>query len=401
MTSPDGASDRFSPELRASLFHFTVFASVGVVSAYFPIWLADKGISSTEIGIINAAPILIALLLNVYIGRLADRASDWRTAIIVLSALSGIASLAFFLELNFWGVLIAFALTTVPGGALVPVIDAATVRMTQRRGTDFGFIRAWGTVGYAVVAGLSGLVIGWLGPVAFVPLFVLMSLLRTGFAFPLPTFRAPPHETAAKPKSSGSLRSLLKLWFLLPCIAFACMQATHFFLGSLGALVWQQQGIAEYWIGPLIMVSAGSEALMMFLWRRVGRQMTARTMLIIAGAVATVRWIIMALNPALPLLFVLQLLHSVTYAFSYFGIVHFIANWASEEVAAEAQSFAWALAQVASVLTLVGFGWLVGQIGGQTYFAAALLSAIAAGAAWWSLKLKPAHDQGEPVADAR
>ena len=401
MSSPDGASGRFSPEQRASLFHFTVFASVGVVSAYFPIWLAGKGINSTEIGIINAAPILIALLLNVFIGRLADRASDWRVVIILLAAISGVASLAFFLQLGFWGLLIAFALTTVPGGALVPVIDAATVRMTQRRGTDFGFVRAWGTVGYALVAGVSGVVIGWLGPVAFVALFVAMSLLRTAAAFQLPTFRAPPHETAAKPKSSVTLQSLLRPWFLLPCVAFSLMQATHFFLGSIGALVWQQQGIAEYWIGPLIMVSAGSEALVMFLWSRVGATMSARTMLIIAGAVAAVRWTIMAFNPALPVLFALQLLHGITYPFSYFGLVHFIANWAPEEIAAEAQSFSWALAQIASVIALVSFGWLVGQIGGQTYFVSALLSALAAGAAWWSLILKPAHGHGDVATDAR
>jgi PPP family 3-phenylpropionic acid transporter len=149
------------------------------------------------------------------------------------------------------------------------------------------------------------------------------------------------------------------------------------------------------------MASAGAEAIVMFLWRKVGATMTARTMLIIAGVVAAVRWTIMAFNPALPVLFALQLLHGITYPFSYFGLVHFIANWAPEEIAAEAQSFSWALAQIASVITLVAFGWLVGQIGGQTYFFSALLTALAAGAAWWSLILKPAHGHADATADAR
>jgi PPP family 3-phenylpropionic acid transporter len=148
------------------------------------------------------------------------------------------------------------------------------------------------------------------------------------------------------------------------------------------------------------MVSAGAEAIVMFLWRRVGGTMTARTMLIIAGVVAAVRWTMMAFNPSLPLLFALQLLHGVTYPLSYFGIVHFIANWAPEEIAAEAQSFSWAIAQVASVITLIGFGWLVGQIGGQTYFASAVLALLAASAAWWSLILRPAHTHSG-AADAR
>lgn len=42
MTSTDGAQGGWSPEVRASLFRFTVFASTGVGSAYLAIWLAEK-----------------------------------------------------------------------------------------------------------------------------------------------------------------------------------------------------------------------------------------------------------------------------------------------------------------------------------------------------------------------
>ena len=34
-----------TPELRAGLFHFFVFGSVGVASAYSAIWLSGKGIT--------------------------------------------------------------------------------------------------------------------------------------------------------------------------------------------------------------------------------------------------------------------------------------------------------------------------------------------------------------------
>src|SRR5690606_20491200 len=66
-----------SPEFRAGLFHFTVFAATGVASAYFGIWLINRGITADEIGLINAAPVLAMLAINVLVGRLADKASDW------------------------------------------------------------------------------------------------------------------------------------------------------------------------------------------------------------------------------------------------------------------------------------------------------------------------------------
>ena len=88
MTPPDKALG-LTPEFRAGLFHFTVFASTGVASAYFGIWLINRGITPDEIGIINAAPVLAMLAINVLVGRLADKASDWRQAIAVLALLAG------------------------------------------------------------------------------------------------------------------------------------------------------------------------------------------------------------------------------------------------------------------------------------------------------------------------
>ncbi|MEQ1900789.1 MAG: MFS transporter [Devosia sp.] len=388
-----------SPELRASLFHFTVFGTTGVASAYLPVWLTEKGLNSSEIGIVNAVPVLLTLVTGLLIGRVADRASDWRVVIIALALIAGVAPFALPLVREFWGLLLVITLAVYPVSAMVPVVDAATLRMTERRGTDFGFVRAWGTIGYMIASALTGAVIGWVGAITFVPMFIAWGLARAAISLPLPRFRAPEDVDAPKRSSSGvKLISLLKPWFLLPCIAFALIQATHFFLGAMGALVWQIDGIGAGWFGPLIAVSAAGEATTMFLWRRIGRTMSARTMLIVAGLVACVRWSAMALSPSLPVLFALQALHAITLPFSYFGIMHFIANWVPEDIAAEAQGFSSALTMGVCVLTLVAFGWLIGLIGGQAYFVAAGMGFAAAILAWLSLVLRPAYARSEVAA---
>ncbi len=396
--SPSVRAEGISPELRASAFHFTVFGPTGVTSAYFAIWLSGKGITPDQIGIINALPVLLLLLASMLIGRLADRASDWRVMIAILALIGGIAAFGFLFVSEFWGALLVFALCSMPAGAMVPVVDAATLRMTERRGTDFGFVRAWGTVGYTLSAALTGVLIGWLGAVVFVPLFIGLSVLRAGLAFQLPRFRAPAHVQAPATKREGvTLASLMRPWFLLPCIAYALVQSTHFFLGAMGVLVWKLDGIGDGWMGSLIAVSAAGEALMMFLWRRIGTHMSARTMLIIAGLVAALRWAAMATSPSLPVLFVLQALHAITFPFSYFGIMHFIANWAPEDIAAEAQSFSSMLTQGFAVVTLLVFGWLVGMMGAHAYFVAAAMAVACAAAAWGSLLLRPAHSANEAL----
>ena len=384
-----------SPEFRAGIYHFTVFAGTGVASAYFGIWLANRGISPDEIGVINAAPVLVMLAINILVGRLADKASDWRQAILVLSLIAGAVPIGLWFVNGFWGILLVWTLAMVPASALVPVVDAATIRMTQRRGTDFGAIRAWGTVGYMVTTFIAGPVIAVFGEQAFVPLFVAWSLLRALLSLQLPRFRAPPGEVAAVASrpSAKRLLEVMRPWFILPLVGLGMHVSIHMVLSGFGALLWARQGIPEGLIGPLIAVMAAAEAAMMFFWTKLKIRASARHLIIIAALVGTARWGAMAFEPPVWLLFFLQLLHAITFAFAYFGGIHFIARWTSEDIAAEAQGFSFLLQQGIAVLALVIFGWFVAGFGAKAWLFASALAAGGALLVWISLALQPPAEE--------
>lgn len=391
MTSPDKAPG-LSPELRAGFFHFTVFASVGVASAYFGIWLINRGITPDEIGIINAAPVLAMLAINVLVGRLADKASDWRQVIIILALIAGAVPIGLWFVDGFWGILMVWTLAVVPAGALVPVVDAATLRMTQRRGSDFGAIRAWGTVGYTVTTATAGPLIAVFGEPAFLPLFLFWSVFRALLSLQLPRFRAPVGEAViatVEGVRTPHLRQVLRPWFVLPLVGLGMHYSNHLVLSGFGALLWKQQGISEALIGPLIGVMAAAEAAMMFLWRRLNLPVSARHLIIIAAVVGAARWGIMAFEPPVYVLFFLQLLHAITFALAYFGGIYFIANWTSEDIAAEAQGFAYLLQQGFTVLALVVFGWIAAHYGAKAWLFSAGLAAGGALLVWLSLRLQP------------
>ncbi len=130
----------------------------------------------------------------------------------------------------------------------------------------------------------------------------------------------------------------------------------------------------------------------MFVWRRIGARISARQMILAACLATALRWTVVALGPPVPVLFLMQSLHAVTFAIGYLGTVHFIANWTSEDIAAETQSFSFVLQQAAGVVALVVFGVLVGLFGAKAFFAAALLGLIGAGCVLISLKLRPARE---------
>lgn len=390
------ARSRPSPELRTTAFYFTYFMGPGAAVMFLPIWLSEKGISAEQIGLINSLPVLAILALNLIIGRVADRASDWRQVIVIGALMAGIVPIGLFWVNEFWGILLVWTLLSLPVGAIGPVLDAATLRMTRRNGSDFGAIRAWGTVGYMLFNAATGFLVVWYGSVIFVPLFVGLTLLRAVVALQLPAFRAPAEKVTVAAVTSrpmaSKLREIAKPWFLLPLIGFAMIYGTHFVLNAFASLLWKEQGISEQVIGPLIALGSASEALMMFAWQRFGGRVSARQLILIAAAASVLRWFAMGFSPDVAFLVVLQATHGITFALGYLGCVHFIANWTSEDIAAEAQSLFTVAQQVMGIIAVTGFGWLIPIMGAQAFMVASGFALVGGVFIWLSLQLKPPKD---------
>ena len=196
------------PERRVALCYFLLMTPLGASVVGAGIWFAENGLDPRQIAVINVAPVLVMIALNLTIGRIADRASDWRQTIVTASAIQGAVTMALFFVDSFWGILAVWTLSVTPNQAIGPVLDAATMRMTRRNGTHFGALRACATVGYMLSVGASGMVIARFGIESFVPLYVGLMLVKALVAQALPFFRAPPGtppQSSAAP--SGSPKS--------------------------------------------------------------------------------------------------------------------------------------------------------------------------------------------------
>ena len=379
-----------SPELRASLYQFTVYLPGAVSAVFLGIWLSQHGLPADQIGLVNSLPMLGLLLLNIIVGRIADRADDWRTAIIVLSIAAAVAPIGLYFVNEFWGILLVWSLCTMSNGLIAPVIDAASVRMTRRNGTDFGMVRAWATVGYVVGAAGIGYFLTLMGSAGFVTLYIIMTVLRVVLGFQLPRFRAPaPEVTLASTAGPSRLRDSLQLWFVLPLLAFALVNSSNALIGGFAALLWHQNGIPDYFIGPLLAVAAAAEAVLMFAWRRFGGRVTARNMILVCAVAGLVRFTIMAFNPPVEVLFLTQTLHAFSFGMGYFGVVHFIANWTNEANAAEAQGFANMLNMGAAMTALIVFGVLVEHFGSYAFFYSTITALLAIVCVLVSLRIRP------------
>lgn len=382
--------DRFSPERRISLFYFTQYMAFGAASVYAGIWFAGQGFSSEQIGLLNAVPVLAVLLLNLVVGRLADRADDWRKAIVIGSTLSGLIAIGLMFSHGFLPILMVWTLSSVAQSAVGPVMDAAAMRLSLRRGSDFGMLRAWGTVGYMGVILATGYLVIWLGPVAFVPLFVALSLVRAMAAFGLPRFRRPSGQTAGPAGAQGATRlmQVMRPWFLAPLLGWAMVFGTLLILNAFQGLLWARQGLRPDVIAILIGLGALSEAAAFFAFRRFAAQYPARVLMLVSALVSMLRWGAMASAPGVPVLVGLQLLHGICFSIGFLGCLRFIANWTSEDIAAEAQGFFTMLQQAMAVLAIMAFGWLTTRFGPLAYLGSAAFAAVGAGLIWASLRMQ-------------
>lgn len=352
---------------RVQLFFFVQFLSVGMVNAYSGIWFAEIGLTPTQIGIVGAAPITLMLLMTVFVGRIADRASDWRLVIIWCMVIAGLAPLGLYWTTGFWGVLLFWTILASAQRMGIPIVDAAAMRMARREGADFGSMRALATIGYLLVIVVAGYVLHDGGVALFLPLFVVFGLVRSVAAFGLPSLRGPRTPQA----SPTDLKTNLKPWFILPMLAWALIDTNHIILNSFQGLLWKEQGIATDVIGLLIALGALAETAMFFGFQRVAKRFSPLTILLAAAGFSILRWVAMAMSPGVLVLIALQLMHAFTYAMGFLAVTNFIADNTSEDNAAEAQSLLVLFELAVSIVFLIGFGWLAGQVGALAYLGSA------------------------------
>ena len=366
------------PQFAVTRFYFTLFMPAAVTVAYLPIWLDHIGITESQIGVLNAAPMAITLLLTVFVGRIADKATDWKQTILIGQALAALFAAFFGLADTFVTVLIAWVLAVSPAIMVGPVADAATIRLGQRSGFSFGTVRAWGTAGFLLISLVTGYLADWFGPNAFLWLFGGLSALRVVTGYYLPVMRDP----ASKRSTSGGailtkeLRQALRLWVLLPLIGASFIFSTHMIMNGFSALVWSNQGISAGTIGFLIALAAGAEAVTMLLWKHVEFRFTARSLLMLGGAFAILRWTLMTFEPSVPVLVLVQLLQAFSFTFAYLGGMYFIAKRTDESVSAEAQGFFAILMQTSSIFVVMAFGPIFKVFGSDAFFFSALVSFV-------------------------
>jgi MFS transporter, PPP family, 3-phenylpropionic acid transporter len=378
---PDAKLD---PIVRVSVHFCLLYAALGAILPYVPVWLKDaKGLSSAEIGLTLACISFVRVLAGPLVAAWAEGLREARTQMVVLAVLSA----GLFVGYGLTGPVVAVIVVGVLFGVLfqtqMPLGEANAMRVTEESPgkLHYGHIRALGSATFIVANLGAGMLIqyhgawagyGWI-VVALTAVF-LASLFLPGW----------PRSEALKSgapgfgaRLSGGMKVFRTPGLLPLVIAASLIQAAHGFYYGFASNLWIAQGVPASLVGMLWSVGVVAEiAFLVLIAPRLDRVNPA-LLLLLAAAASVLRWGIYATAPPVWLTLPLQALHLATFGLTLMGTMRYITNVVAPQNLNSAQQLASALvfAPVMGVATLSA-GFLEERFGAGGYAGAAVLALI-------------------------
>jgi PPP family 3-phenylpropionic acid transporter len=343
---------------------------LGIQTPFFPLFLAERGLSPDAIGFALALPMVIRLAAMPLAGSLSDHLGAPRPFLVGLGVLAALGFTLIVFAPSMATILFAIGLSAIFWTPIFPLLEAYALRLASTGAVDYGRVRLWGSVSFIAANILGGYFLNWL-PLDLVVWTIAGSILLFAVSSRLlPRFpKRAPHEKA--PKLKMPPRTLL-----LGVIAAACVQASHAMVYGFSSIEWESNGIARSDIGILWSIGTGSEIVLFYLGTRVTRTISPFVLIAIGGLAALVRFGAFAFDPPPVLIAPLQILHAFTYGATHLGLMALLGRHVSMHSAGRAQTYSSTLLGAVMALATLAAGPLYARYGVAAYSAFAVLGGI-------------------------
>ncbi len=292
---------------RLSAFYFAQFAQAGIFVAYFPLYLAWRGLGAVEIAWVLALPQLVRIAAPAAWGWLADRTGAQRGVVVFCcaAALGGFALLPFTTSLAAIAWLVA--LTSLLSAGALPLVEAITLGSLAGQHGRYGPIRVWGSVGFIATVLAGG---AWLDlqPVRTLP-FGLVTFTAGALAVALFLPRSASH---ARQQAPAPLRWTRPIVAILG--AGFCMAAAHGVLYAFLTLHLQRHGYSTSLIGALWTLGVIAEIVVFLFLPALFRRFSLSGILAASFVCAAIRFLALGwLAGVLVVVVFAQLLHAASF----------------------------------------------------------------------------------------
>ena len=306
-----GAGGRY---FSLSALYLFIYYGFGAFSPLITQYYNSISLTGTQIGLISAVAPVVSIIAQPMWGLFCDRFQIRKTVLILTLVVSGLVGLFFIGTSAFAFVFLLYLILSFFQSAVIPVSDSLALGYAKKNGLQFGDIRLWGAVGFALAAFVTGLLVEKLGPsvlfysYCFALLIAVLLVLRV------------PDESLETPRFRvgmlAGMRDLLRMpRYLLFLLASFCV------LGAVNAnniwfsLFYQEIGGTVTGVGLAFLLFAGSEAPFMKLAGMIVRRWGLELTLLLAAVFGAARWLWYSSAPSTTLVIAMFFVQGISVGF--------------------------------------------------------------------------------------
>ena len=368
-----------STAVRLAAFYAAFFAVIGTLQPFWPLWLAWKGLNTTEIGLVLAIGIGAKVIGLPLAAHVADRRGERKRPMLALSSASIFAFTLFALAQGYWTLVLISLLFFSLWPPVMSLGESLTIRAAHQGGFQYGRVRLWGSLAYIVAALAAGAILARASADAVFWLIMGGVALTALACWQLPDIRIERSLSRALPL----VETLRGPAFVLMLFACGLIQGSHAVYYAFGTIHWRNVGYSEDIIGALWAVGVICEVALFAFGTTAIRRCGAGRLIVLAGVAAAVRWTGTGLTDALPAIIVMQALHGISFGAAHLGAMHCIGQQVPLALSATAQSLYSAIVFGLFLgVMLYSAGWLYQMLAGAAYLPMAVAGVMGAGLAW-------------------
>ncbi len=296
------------------LYYFLWLGAGGFLSPFVTLFYKARGLGGAEIGLLSAFAAVTGMLAAPLWGRWGDASRHPRRLIMLALLASACFALLRGIQSLFWSIALFIVLDALIGSGAGSLSNVQALAVTQGEKSGFGSIRLWGSLGWAAVTPLAGVLIERLG--LFVPFggyafLLVLAVVALSFV-----------RGSGRTKSSGErpahlpIRQVMRTLARSRTIVGVALAYTTIWLATNGrsqfeTLYMNQMGASAGLIGIANTVSALFEVPFMLLADRwIARHGSGRILRLSLLATAA-SYLPIVVLPSIPSFFVLRIMASI------------------------------------------------------------------------------------------
>lgn len=308
---------------------------LGIPATYLPLYLSSKGLNSVQIGILLSLAPFSGIAGQFFWGNIADKSKSKTNVlktIIVFVAFIAPIFLLFNSFIAFFFLIIALFFCQAP---IMPLSDAITFECASIYGIKYNPIRFIGTLGFAIMALIVGIIAVKSINVIFI-IYTSTAIISVIIAFFVP--KVVGHRRNGVKFNPLSL--FLKKDFLVLFSFSMIINITYGFHFSFFSIYFSntlKAGTAL--LGIITLLCTFLEFPFLFFADKFLKKISIKPALILFGCFGLIRWIVYALTSNIQMIFVFSIFQGITIVGINYYIAYYIAKSSPPEGKATTQMF--------------------------------------------------------------